>query len=134
MLGLRDVTVEASLTNYATITTLAAEVTDILLIDPCIDYLTLTVPPQTPPADYYYSAESPELIFETVQFVTDPPHCAVNTTYSCAIIAGPITADKCNFSVANSVGGSTIGAFDSANGRYTFNSIDIVRIKPGTYT
>ena len=133
LLGLRDITVEAQLTNYAPITTLAPEFTEILLIDPCIDYLTLSVPLQTPPTDYYYTAGSPELIFETVQFVTDPPQCAANTTYSCAITAGSRT-DLCSIVEANAVGGSTVGAFDPAIGQFTFNSIDMVNFEPGKYT
>lgn len=121
------------MTNYGSITTLNEEFTKILLIDPCIDFFTLSVPAQTTPADYFYTGVSPELVFETVAFVTDPPQCAANTTYSCGITAGSRT-DLCSIIETNSVGGSSIGAFDPATGRFTFSSIDTVNFPPGTYT
>ena len=133
LLGLRSMTVGAHLSNYTPITTLATVFTDILLIDPCIDYLTFYVPPQIQPDDYYYTADSPELILETIQFMTDPPQCAANTTYSCAITDGPRT-DLCNIVEANAIGGSTVGAFDPDTGRFTFSSIDMVNFEPGNYT
>ena len=91
------------------------------------------MPAQTAPDPYYYTRDAPELVFETVPFVTSPSHCAANNTYSCAITTGSRT-DLCSVTEANAVGGSTVAAFDAILGRFTFDSIDIVNFEPGTYT
>lgn len=44
LIGLRDITVSAELMAYPTISTVFPEFTQILLVDPCIDFLTITVP------------------------------------------------------------------------------------------
>ena len=133
LIGLRDITVEAYLTDYSQITSPAPESTQLLIKDPCIDFLTITVLDQTAPASYLYTANTPELVFETVPFTTYPPECATNTIYSCAITVGS-RVDLCSVTEANAFGGNTIGAFDQALGRFTFNSVNIVSFVPGPYT
>lgn len=124
LLGLKSITVAAYLTNYASITTPAPLSTHILIVDPCIDNFTFSVPTQIAPSPYYYTGNAPELVFETVPFETSPSHCAANTTYSSAITAGSRT-DLDSVIEANGVGGNTVGAFDASSGRFTFQSIDI---------
>ena len=110
LLGLRGIALSAFLTNYQTAATTVTLYSDILVIDPCIDSFVFTVPVQPVPVPYFYTLNSPKLIFETVEFVTDPAICAANTTYSCEIIAGSRN-DLCTVS-----DGLTIGSFDETNG------------------
>ena len=133
LLGLQDITVEAHLTDYVHIVTPAPLFEQILIIDPCVDYFTFSVPTQTAPDPYYYTGDAPELIFETVPFVTSPSHCAANNIYACTITAGSRT-DLCSITEANAAGGSPVGAFDSSTGGFTFDSIDIANFQPGTFT
>lgn len=124
LLGLRDISVDAFLTNYVIIVAPAPVLGTILIVDPCVDDFTFSVPTQTAPDPYYYTGNLPGLVFETVPFVTSPSHCAANNMYACAIKAG-LRTDLCSVTEANTVGGSTVGAFDASTGRFIFNSIDI---------
>lgn len=133
LLGLQDITVEAHLASYEQIATPAPLSTQILIIDPCVDDFDFSVPTQTAPGPYFYTGGALELVFETVPFVTSPSHCAANNTYSCSITAGS-RIDLCSVTEANGVGGSTVGAFDTSTGRFTFSSIDVANFLPGTYT
>lgn len=83
------------------------------------------MPDQVAPPDYYYTDNLPELVFTTDLFTVEPTVCTV--TYSCQILTGP-RLDLCNVSA-----GATTGFFDTVNGSFTFNSIDMVGFEPGTY-
>ena len=133
LLGVREITVEAHLTDYSSIMTAVPLTTQITVIDPCLDPFTFLAPLQSAPAPYYYTAGSPELVFETVSFDITPTHCGAYTTYACGITAGART-DLCSIVEPNAVGGNSVGAFDSITGRFSFNSIDMIGFVPGTYT
>ncbi len=81
---------------------------------------------QTNPADYYYTAQNPKMLFNLKPFVVSPPICLF--TYSCSVTTGS-TQDLCAIS-----DGSTHGVFDPITGNYQFYSIDMVKYKPGQYT
>ena len=124
LLGQNIVKVQAFLTQYTAVESSVLETT-IELVDPCLDPFTLDVPVQTAPADYYYTEDSPSLVFATELFPVTPVICTV--TYSCAILTAGLP-DICD--VQN---GLTDGAFVTETGHFTFKSNDIVNYLPGTY-
>ena len=77
-------------------------------------------------ADYIYTGDSPKAIFTMNPFVPDPPVCTV--TYSCSMIASSPRTDLCAI-----IDGSTIGAFNTLTGDYSFQSTDLANYPKGLY-
>ena len=77
-------------------------------------------------ADYIYTGGSPKVIFTMNPFVPDPPVCTV--TYSCSMVASSPRTDLCQL-----IDGSTIGAFNTLTGDYSFQSTDLANYPKGLY-
>ena len=125
LIGTHTVTVSAILTTYPIIVTSAPVSTQIQVVDPCIDPQTISAPSQINPQSYSYDGTT--LAFTLVPYTVFPGVC--NIVYSCAIEVSSPRTDLCNI-----VLGSTVGAFNSITGGYTFKSIDNINFPPGSYT
>ena len=123
--GLQPYTVRAHLTNYPVTQSSDATAT-IEFKDPCPDPESVTAPILTDPADYYYTAQAPKLVFTNTAYTVEPPICVF--TYSCTVTSG-LRTDLC--AIAD---GTTHGVFDPITGNYEFYSIDMANYQPGQYT
>ena len=86
----------------------------------CDPPASFSVAAQTNPPDYYYTGNSPAMIFSlNPAFVSDPAICVSVATYTCSN-TGP--SDICS-----------AGTFDSLTGDFTFATTDFVTFPRGTY-
>lgn len=124
LIGMHTFTLSYRLVNYPTITT-TTQTTQVQFIDPCIANSLISSSIQTSPAAYLYDGTT--LTFKLTPFTVDPPICSI--TYSCAMAILSPRTDLCNI-----ISGSTVGAFSSATGDYTFTSTDTISFPEGSYT
>ena len=116
----------AYLTNYSSMTSLVAITETIEVLNSCNNPFSLVASPASNPPDYLYTGNTPALTFVTPPFVVEPSVCTV--TYSCTILSGP-RDDICSI-----IEGSTVADFESIDGSYSFDSIDMASFPAGTYT
>ena len=97
-------------------------------MDPCPSPESVNSVPQTNPADYLYTGQSPKMQFTLTPFIVEPPVCTF--AYSCVMTAGPAgMPDLCALT-----DGDSHGVFDPITGNYEFYSIDMANYVPGQYT
>ena len=96
--------------------------TTILLDDPCKSPFSLTATDQTNPDDYYYTAEG--VTFRVSPPIIDPVICPI--TYNCVSVDGPDADVRCDDKASVN--------FIASSGQLTFETLDIKKYSPGTYT
>ena len=116
----------AAFSEYLTITSTASATIEFM--DPCPSPESVNSVPQTNPADYLYTGQSPKMLFTLTPFIVEPPVCTF--AYSCVMTAGPAgMPDLCALT-----DGDSHGVFDPITGNYEFYSIDMANYVPGQYT
>lgn len=121
-----EIAFTVSLTEYPSVTSALSAPFSYTVGDPCLAP-TISVPAQSDPAEYKYTASAPQAEFTVVPFVVTPADCL--TTYTCLTTGGPASfADLCAISA-----GSTVGNFNASTLVWSFSSTDVVGVPEGTY-
>ena len=108
MADVYDIEYTISLTEYSSVVSVPSNPWVYTVTDPCLAP-TLTVPAQTDPDEYYYTANTPIADFTVADFTITPSTCS--KTYTCTTEDGPGGGggfdDLCTIN-----SGTTLGSFD----------------------
>ena len=98
---------------------------EVIIIDPCVDIVTVTPEAQTNPADYNYDGSLTWAV--SPQFTLD---YTCDIVYSCSTVASPppTSLDICSISALP----DSEAVFD-LTGSYTLTTIDMATYPPGEY-
>ena len=132
LIGERTLTVQAKLADYSVLesihqVTSPISETTIDVINPCIHPKGIESRPQKNPTDYLYS-ERPS-VFTISKFESIPPGCEIQ--YTCLSVDGPDESVQCDIPGVTTWDGIYDG--DQNDGKFTFQTLDLQKYKPGSY-